>query len=215
MKFFVDSADINEIRKANDMGLCDGVTTNPSLVAKTGRPFAEVLKDILGVVNGPVNAEVTAMDAPGMLKEGHEYAKLHENIVVKIPMTTEGMKAVKTLTSEGIHTNVTLIFSPNQALIAAKAGATYASPFVGRLDDISEDGMEMVSQILEIYENYDLETEVLVASVRNPIHVLQAARMGADIVTLPLAVMEQLAHHPLTDIGLKKFLADWEKVPKK
>jgi len=215
MKFFIDSADINEIRKANDMGLCDGVTTNPSLVAKTGRPFAEVLKDILGVVNGPVNAEVTAMDAPGMLKEGHEYAKLHENIVVKIPMTTEGMKAVKTLTSEGIHTNVTLIFSPNQALIAAKAGATYASPFVGRLDDISEDGMEMVSQILEIYENYDLETEVLVASVRNPIHVLQAARMGADIVTLPLSVMEQLTHHPLTDIGLKKFLADWEKVPKK
>jgi len=215
MKFFVDSADINEIRKANDMGLCDGVTTNPSLVAKTGRPFAEVLKDILGVVNGPVNAEVTALDAPGMLKEGREYAKLHENIVVKIPMTTEGMKAVKTLTSEGIHTNVTLIFSPNQALIAAKAGATYASPFVGRLDDISEDGMEMVSQILEIYENYDLETEVLVASVRNPIHVLQAARMGADIVTLPLSVMEQLTHHPLTDIGLKKFLADWEKVPKK
>jgi transaldolase len=214
MKFFVDSADINEIRKANEMGLCDGVTTNPSLVAKTGRPFADVLKDILEVVNGPVNAEVTALDAPGMLKEGHAYAKLHENIVVKIPMTTEGMKAVKTLTSEGIHTNVTLIFTPNQALLAAKAGATYASPFVGRLDDISEDGMEMVSQILEIYENYDLETEVLVASVRNPIHVLQAARMGADIVTLPLTVMEQLAHHPLTDSGLKKFLADWEKVPK-
>src|SRR5450755_1750465 len=149
-----------------------------------------------------------------MLKEGRAYAKLHENIVVKIPMTTEGMKAVKTLTAEGIHTNVTLIFTPNQALLAAKAGATYASPFVGRLDDISEDGMEMVSQILEIYENYDLETEVLVASVRNPIHVLQAARMGADIVTLPLSVMEQLAHHPLTDSGLKKFLSDWEKVPK-
>jgi len=215
MKFFIDSADIQEIRKANDMGLCDGVTTNPSLVAKTGRPFQDVLKDILGVVKGPVNAEVTALDAPGMLKEGREYAKLHENIVVKIPMTPEGMKAVKTLTAEGIHTNVTLIFTPNQALLAAKAGATYASPFVGRLDDISEDGMEMVGQILEIYENYDLETEVLVASVRNPIHVLQAARMGADIVTLPLAVMEQLAHHPLTDSGLKKFLADWEKVPKK
>lgn len=213
MKFFIDTADIDEIRKAHAMGMVDGVTTNPSLVAKTGRPFAEVLKDILAVVDGPVNAEVVATDAPGMVKEGKGYAQLHDNIVVKVPMTTEGLVAVKQLTAEGITTNVTLIFSPNQALLAAKAGASYVSPFVGRLDDISEDGMAMVGQILEIFDNYDFETQTLVASVRNPIHVLQAARMGADVCTLPFQVMQQLAHHPLTDLGLKKFLSDWEKVP--
>ena len=213
MKFFIDTADIEEIRKAHAMGMVDGVTTNPSLVAKTGRPFADVLKDILAVVDGPVNAEVVALDSAGMVKEGKIYAQMHDNIVVKVPMTTEGLVAVKQLTAEGIHTNVTLIFSPNQALLAAKAGATYVSPFVGRLDDISEDGMAMVGQILEIFDNYDIETQTLVASVRNPIHVLQAARMGADVATLPFQVMQQLAHHPLTDAGLKKFLADWEKVP--
>jgi transaldolase len=213
MKFFIDTADIEEIKKAHAMGMVDGVTTNPSLVAKTGRPFAAVLKDILAVVDGPVNAEVVSLDAAGMVKEGKGYAQLHDNIVVKVPMTTEGLVAVKQLTAEGIHTNVTLIFSPNQALLAAKAGATYVSPFVGRLDDISEDGMAMVGQILEIYDNYDIETQTLVASVRNPIHVLQAARMGADVATLPFQVMMQLAHHPLTDLGLKKFLSDWEKVP--
>jgi transaldolase len=170
-----------------------------------------VLKDILGVVNGPVNAEVTALDAPGMLKEGREYAKLHENIVVKIPMTTEGMKAVKTLTAEGIHTNVTLIFSPNQALLAAKAGASYASPFVGRLDDIATDGMHLIEEIVEIFDNYEFGTEVLVASVRGPIHIITAARMGADVCTCPPAVLLQCFKHPLTDIGLEKFLKDWEK----
>jgi transaldolase len=213
VKFFIDTADIEEIRKAHAMGMVDGVTTNPSLVAKTGRPFADVLKDILAIVDGPVNAEVVALDAPSMVKEGKNYAKLHDNIVVKVPMTTEGLVAVKQLTADGIHTNVTLIFSPNQALLAAKAGATYVSPFVGRLDDISEDGMAMVSQILEIFDNYDFETQTLVASIRHPIHVMQAARMGADVATLPFAVMQQLAHHPLTDSGLKKFLSDWEKVP--
>jgi transaldolase len=213
MKFFIDTADIEEIKKAHAMGMVDGVTTNPSLVAKTGRPFADVLKDILAVVDGPVNAEVVALDAVSMVKEGKGYAQLHDNIVVKVPMTTEGLVAVKQLTAEGIRTNVTLIFSPNQALIAAKAGASYVSPFVGRLDDISEDGMAMVGQILEIFGNYDFETQTLVASIRHPIHVLQAARMGADVATLPFSVMQQLAHHPLTDAGLKKFLSDWEKVP--
>jgi transaldolase len=213
MKFFIDTADIEEIKKAHAMGMVDGVTTNPSLVAKTGRPFADVLKDILAVVDGPVNAEVVSLDTAGMVKEGKDYAKLHDNIVVKVPMTMDGLAAVKQLTAEGIPTNVTLIFSPNQALLAAKAGASYVSPFVGRLDDISEDGMAMVAQILEIFGNYDFETQTLVASVRNPIHVVQAARMGADVATLPFAVMQQLAQHPLTDAGLKKFLSDWEKVP--
>jgi transaldolase len=214
MKFFIDTADIEEIRKGHAMGMVDGVTTNPSLVAKTGRPFTEILRDILAVVDGPVNAEVVALDADGMVSEGKTYAAMHDNIVVKVPMTAEGLVAVKRLTAEGIHTNVTLIFSPNQALIAAKAGATYVSPFVGRLDDISEDGMAMVGQILEIFDNYDIETQTLVASVRNPVHVLQAARMGADVATLPFQVMQQLIHHPLTDLGLKKFLSDWEKVPR-
>jgi len=214
MQFFIDTADVGEIKKALAMGLCDGVTTNPSLVAKTGRKFAEVLKEITSLVPGPVSAEVTAVEYEGMMKEGRHYAKVADNVVVKVPMLMEGMRAVRDLTSEGIRTNVTLCFTPVQALLAAKAGATYISPFVGRLDDISEDGMAIIAQIIEIYRNYDFATKVLVASVRHPIHVLEAARLGADVATLPYAVVEQLAKHPLTDAGLKKFLADWEKVPK-
>lgn len=214
MKFFIDTADIEEIKKAHAMGLVDGVTTNPSLVAKTGRLFADILKDILAIVDGPVSAEVVSTTADAMVTEGRGLAKLHDNIVVKIPLLPDGLVAVKRLTAEGIRTNVTLCFSAAQALIAAKAGATYISPFVGRLDDIAEDGMELVGQILEIYGNYDFETQVLVASVRHPIHVITAARMGADVATIPLSVLEMLAKHPLTDAGLKKFLSDWEKVPK-
>jgi transaldolase len=214
MQFFIDTADVGEIRKALAMGLCDGVTTNPSLVAKTGRKFSEVLKEITGIVPGPVSAEVTAVDHEGMLREARAFAKVADNVVVKVPLIVEGLRAVRDLTAEGIRTNVTLCFSPVQALLAAKAGATYVSPFVGRLDDVSEDGMAMVAQILEIYRNYDFATKVLVASVRHPVHVLQAARIGADVATIPFAVIEQLARHPLTDSGLKKFLADWEKVPK-
>jgi len=214
MQFFIDTADIGEIKKALEMGLCDGVTTNPSLVAKTGRAFDEVLREIVSIVRGPVSAEVTAVEAEGMLKEARYYAKFADNVVVKIPLILEGLKAVKTLTAEGIRTNVTLCFSPTQALLAAKAGATYVSPFVGRLDDVSEEGMALIGQILQIYRNYEFSTQVLVASVRNPMHVVQAARMGADAATIPFNVLEQLARHPLTDIGLKKFLSDWEKVPK-
>ena len=214
MKFFIDTADVGEIRKAIDLGLCDGVTTNPSLVAKTGRPFADVLKEIVELVHGPVSAEVTAVDFDGMMKEAKVYAKFAPNVVVKVPLVLEGLRAVKALTDEGIRTNVTLCFSASQALLAAKAGATYVSPFVGRLDDVSEDGMALIAQILEIYRNYDFSTQVLVASVRNPLHVVQAARMGADVATIPFSVLAQLVKHPLTDIGLAKFLADWEKVPK-
>jgi transaldolase len=214
MQFFIDSADVGEIRKALALGLCDGVTTNPSLVAKTGRKFSEVLKEITAIVPGPVSAEVTALDHEGMMAEARRYAKVADNVVVKVPLVVEGLRAVRDLAAEGIRTNVTLCFSPVQALLAAKAGATYVSPFVGRLDDISEDGMALIAQILEIFHNYDFPTKVLVASVRHPIHVLEAARLGAHVVTLPYSVVEQLAKHPLTDIGLKKFLADWEKVPK-
>ncbi len=214
MQFFIDSADVGEIRKALALGLCDGVTTNPSLVAKTGRKFSEVLKEITGLVPGPVSAEVTAVEFDGMLAEARRFAKVADNVVVKVPLIVEGLRAVRALSAEGIRTNVTLCFSPVQALLAAKAGATYVSPFVGRLDDISEDGMSAIAQILEIYRNYDFATKVLVASVRHPIHVLEAARLGADVATIPYSVIEQLAKHPLTDAGLKKFLADWEKVPK-
>jgi transaldolase len=214
MQFFIDSADIGEIKKALSMGLCDGVTTNPSLVAKTGLKFSDVLKEITGIVPGPVSAEVTATDLDGMLEEARRYAKVADNIVVKVPLIIEGLRAVRVLSEEGIRTNVTLCFSPVQALLAAKAGATYVSPFVGRLDDISEDGMALIAQIVEIFRNYDFPTKVLVASVRHPIHVLEAARIGADVATIPYSVIEQLAKHPLTDSGLKKFLADWEKVPK-
>jgi len=215
MKIFIDTADIDEIREANSLGVIDGVTTNPSLVAKTGKDFKTVISEIVEEVNGPISAEVISLDAPGMIEEAKKLAGVHDNIVVKIPMTTEGLKAVKTLSKDGIKTNVTLIFSPNQALLAAKAGATYVSPFVGRLDDITHGGMELVAQIMEVYSNYAFTTEVIVASIRNPLHVLEAARMGADVATIPFAVIKQLSKHPLTDIGIKRFLADWEKVPKK
>ncbi|MFH1351465.1 MAG: fructose-6-phosphate aldolase [Pseudomonadota bacterium] len=212
MKFFIDTANVKEIRKANDLGLLDGVTTNPSLISKEGRDFKELIQEICNIVNGPVNAEVVSTDAQGMTKEARELVKLADNIVVKIPLIEEGLKAVKVLTGEGIKTNVTLCFSPIQALMAAKAGAAYISPFVGRLDDISQSGMDLVDQIVTIYENYGFDTEIIVASIRNPIHVLDAALMGADIATIPYKVMEQLIKHPLTDIGLEKFLADWRKM---
>ena len=215
MKFFIDTADVKEIRAAFDMGCVDGVTTNPSLLAKVGRPLKETIQEICSIVDGPISAEVIALKADEMVKEGRELAAIHKNVVVKIPMGAEGMKATKALTKEGIKTNVTLVFSPNQALLCAKAGATYVSPFVGRLDDISQNGMEMVRQVLEIYRAYGYGTQVLVASVRNPIHVLDAARMGAHVATIPFNVINQLAQHPLTDAGIAKFLADWEKVPKK
>ena len=212
MKFFVDTANIEEITKANDLGLLDGVTTNPTLVSREGREFKELITEICGIVDGPVSAEVVSTDAEGMVKEARDLAKIADNIVVKIPLIKEGLQAVKVLSGEGIKTNVTLCFSPIQALMAAKAGADYISPFVGRLDDISHVGMELVEQIVTIYENYGFETEVIVASIRNPIHVLDAAIMGADIATIPYKVMEQLIKHPLTDIGLEKFLADWNKM---
>ena len=213
MKFFIDTADINEIKAAMEMGLIDGVTTNPTLVSRTGRPFLEVAKEIVETVPGPVSLEVVSLDTQGMVDEARQLAKLGDNVVIKIPMTTEGLKAVKVLSAEGIKTNVTLVFSPLQALLAAKAGATYVSPFVGRLDDIGHDGMELISQIVQIYENYGFETEIIVASVRHPQHVLQAALIGADIATIPFKVIKQLAKHPLTDIGIERFLEDWAKVP--
>ena len=214
MKIFIDSADIGEIREAVKWGIVDGVTTNPSLVAKSGRRFEEVLADICEAVDGPISAEVVSTDAAGMVEEGRRLAALHRNIVVKVPMIGEGLKATKTLSSAGIRVNVTLVFQPAQALLAAKAGAAYVSPFVGRLDDIGEDGMSMVGQIVEIFGNYAYGCEVLVASVRHPIHFITAARMGADVATCPFKVVEQLAKHPLTDSGMKQFLADWEKAKK-
>jgi len=212
MKFFIDTANIEEIKSANDLGLLDGVTTNPSLVAKEGRDFRELIKEICDIVDGPVSAEVVSTDMEGMIKEARDLVKIADNIAVKIPLIKEGLKAVKILSQEGIQTNVTLCFSPLQALMAAKAGASYISPFVGRLDDISHRGMELIEQIATIYGNYGYETEIIVASVRNPLHVLDAALMGADIVTTPYKVMEQFIKHPLTDIGLEKFLADWNKM---
>jgi transaldolase len=214
MKFFIDTADVKEIREANALGVLDGVTTNPSLVAKSGRNFMEVLKEITEIVDGPISAEVVALDHEGMIREAEELAAVHPNIVVKVPMTPEGLKAVKSLSEKGIRTNVTLIFSPLQALLAAKAGASYVSPFVGRLDDISQDGMGIVEDIRTIFDNYGYQTEIIVASIRNPIHVLNSALLGADIATIPYAVIVQLSKHPLTDIGIDKFLKDWEKVPK-
>jgi transaldolase len=211
MKFFIDTANIEEIKKAHALGMVDGVTTNPSLIAKENKPFEELLREICELVDGPVNGEAVSLDAEGMVEEGRKLAAFHPNIVVKIPMTTEGLKAVKILSSENIRTNVTLIFSSTQALMAAKAGASYVSPFVGRLDDISQVGMDLVSDIMNIYGNYGYETEVIVASIRNPIHVVEAALIGADIATIPFKVIDQLAKHPLTDIGMEKFLADWEK----
>jgi transaldolase len=214
MKFFIDTADVKEIREAAAMGLVDGVTTNPSLVARTGRKFRDVLLEICDIVKGPVSAEVVGTKYDDMMREARELSKLRENIVVKIPLIPEGLKAVRTCTDEGIRTNVTLCFTATQALLAAKAGASYISPFVGRLDDISTDGMQVIGEILEIYDHYGFATEVLVASVRHPMHVQHAARMGAHVATCPFSVLLQLAKHPLTDVGLAKFLADWEKVPK-
>jgi len=215
MKFFIDTANIEEIKKAWDLGVIDGVTTNPSLISKEGREAVSLLKEICNIVNGPVSAEAMSMTADEMVKEAESLSKIHENIVVKFPMNEEGLKAVKKLSGMGIKTNVTLIFSPTQALLAAKAGATYVSPFVGRLDDISHCGMEIVSEIIEIYGNYMFNTEIIVASIRNPLHVVEASKMGAHIATIPYSVIIQLIRHPLTDIGIKRFLEDWEKVPKK
>ncbi|CAK8718169.1 MAG: fructose-6-phosphate aldolase [Candidatus Electrothrix sp. AU1_5] len=211
MKFFIDTANIDEIKKGLALGMVDGVTTNPSLVSKEQRPFTEILADICALVDGPISAEVISLDADGMVTEARELAKIHKNIVIKVPMTEEGLKAVNQLTAEDIKTNVTLIFSSTQALLAAKAGATYVSPFVGRLDDISLNGMELISDIMTILSNYRLATEVIVASVRSPLHVAQSALLGADIATIPYKVIAQMAKHPLTDVGMEKFLADWEK----
>lgn len=215
MKFFIDTADLEEIKQANLRGWVDGVTTNPSLIAKSGRDFHTVIKEICKEISGPVSAEVISLQHEEMVREGRVLAKLADNVVVKVPMTEDGMIAVKKFTAEGIKTNVTLVFSPMQAILAAKAGATMVSPFVGRLDDIGNDGMEMVNQVIQIYQNYDFATEVLVASVRSPMHIQFAAQMGADIATIPFKVMQQMTHHPLTDKGIKLFMDDWNKVQKK
>lgn len=212
MKFFIDTANLEEIAKANELGLLDGVTTNPTLVAKEKRDFEELMKEICTLVDGPVSAEVVSTEAKGMVKEARQLAKLADNIVIKIPMITEGIKATKILAKENIRTNVTLVFSPVQALMAAKAGASYVSPFIGRLDDISTVGIGIVEEIVTIYENYGFETEVIVASIRNPVHVLDAALIGAHVATIPFKVLMQLAEHPLTKIGLERFLADWAKM---
>ncbi len=212
MKIFIDTADIAEIKEALSLGVLDGVTTNPSLVAKTGKPFEPCIREILEAVPGPVSVEVVALDHEGMVAEARKFAAWGDNVVIKVPIIREGLKAIKTLADEGIKVNVTLCFSPMQALLAAKAGAAYISPFVGRLDDISQDGMELIRQIVEIYANYAFDTEVLVASVRNPMHVVQAALMGADVATIPLKVIDALLKHPLTDSGLQAFLNDWKKV---
>lgn len=212
MKFFIDTANIDEIKEAAALGILDGVTTNPSLVFKEGKDFRKLLDEILKIVDGPVSAEVIATDYEGILKEAREYAAIHKNIVVKVPLIKEGLKAVKTLSAESINTNVTLCFSASQALLAAKAGATYISPFIGRLDDISTSGMDLISQIVQIYGNYNFSTQVLVASVRHPLHLVEAALIGADVCTMPFAVIDKLFNHPLTDTGLKKFLSDWDKL---
>ena len=214
MKLFIDTANVEDIRKANDMGVICGVTTNPSLIAKEGRDFNEVIAEIASIVDGPISGEVkaTTVDAEGMIAEGREIAKIHPNMIVKIPMTVEGLKAVKALTAEGIKTNVTLIFTANQALLAARAGATYVSPFLGRLDDISQPGIRLIEDIVTIFENYGLETEIIAASVRNPMHLTDCALAGADIATVPYKVIEQCTKHPLTDIGIEKFVADYKAV---
>ncbi len=212
MKFFIDTANINQIKEAAAMGLLDGVTTNPSLVAKEGKNFFDLLNEIVQLVDGPISAEVVSTDYNGILMEAEELSKIHKNIVIKVPFIKEGIKAVKTLSSQGIKTNVTLCFSPTQALLAAKAGATYISPFVGRLDDISTNGMELIKQIVTIYKNYNFKTEVLVASIRHPLHVVEAAMIGADVCTMPFDVIEKLFNHPLTQKGLENFLNDWKKL---
>ena len=212
MKLFIDTADVGEIREAASLGVLDGVTTNPSLVAKGGRDFKQVLREIVSIVNGPISAEVTAADRDAMLDQGRELAKIHPNITIKVPMTKAGLQACKALRAEGTDVNVTLCFSATQALLAAKVDATFVSPFVGRLDDVSADGMELIRQIRLIYDNYGFETQILAASIRHPMHVVEAAMAGADIATIPHGVFMQLVHHPLTDLGLEKFLADWEKL---
>lgn len=214
MKLFIDTANIEEIKKANNMGVICGVTTNPSLIAKEGRNFETVVKEITSIVDGPISAEVISLEADQMIKEAMELVKIHENIVIKIPMTSEGLKAVKSLTEQGIKTNVTLVFSAGQALLAAKAGATYVSPFVGRLDDVSTDGLELIREIVQIFENYNISTEIIAASIRHPIHVTKVAQLGCDIATIPFKIIEQMTKHPLTDKGIDQFLKDWESVPK-
>jgi transaldolase len=215
MRLFIDTANINEIREANALGIIDGVTTNPTLIAKEGRDFITVVKEICSIVDGPISAEVISLKSEEMVKEARTLAKIHKNIVIKIPLIPEGLKATKVLSKEGIKTNVTLCFSPTQALLAAKAGATYVSPFIGRLDDISIVGMDLIRDIKTIFGNYGFKTQIIVASVRNPIHVLEAAKIGADIATVPYATLMALAKHPLTDAGVARFLKDWESVPKK
>ena len=215
MKLFIDTANVDQIREANELGVICGVTTNPSLIAKEGRDFIEVVKEITTIVDGPISAEVISLDHEGMVKEARELAKIHKNIIIKIPMTPEGLKAVKILTAEGIKTNVTLIFSAAQALLAARAGATYVSPFIGRIDDIGSDGMELIEEIVDIFNVQGIETEIIAARIRNPIHVTHAARISCDIATVPFNVIMQMTKHPLTDIGIERFLKDWEGVPKK
>ena len=215
MKFFIDTANVEAIRKAHERGMVDGVTTNPSLVAKEGRDFRTVVDEIASFVKGPISLEVVSENAKGMLKEARELNSWIDNAAIKIPMTWEGLKAVKVCADEGIQTNVTLVFSPNQALLAAKAGATFVSPFIGRLDDVGQVGMEVIEGTAQIYANYGYETEIIVASIRHPIHVYEAALIGADIATIPPDVLDKMVHHPLTDVGIKKFLDDWKKVPKK
>jgi transaldolase len=214
MKLFIDTANVEEIRKANDMGVICGVTTNPSLIAKEGRIFKDVVKEITDIVDGPISAEVISLDSEGMVREAEELSKIHKNIVIKIPMTAEGLKAVKVLSKEKIKTNVTLIFSAGQALLAAKAGATYVSPFVGRLDDIGNDGMNIIKETVEIFKNYNIDTEIIAASIRHPMHVIEAAKLGCHIATIPYKVIMQLTKHPLTDKGIDQFLKDWDTVPK-
>ncbi len=214
MKLFIDTANIDEIREVNEWGVICGVTTNPSLIAKEGRDFKQVIEEIASIVDGPISAEVISLEKDGMIEEARELAKINPNIIIKIPMTREGLKAVKVLTQEGIKTNVTLIFSPNQALLAAKAGATYVSPFVGRLDDIGNEGMYIIEDIVEIFDIHNIDSEIIAASIRHPIHVIQAAKAGAHISTIPYKVFVQMLAHPLTDIGIERFLKDWEGVPK-
>lgn len=215
MKYFIDTANLDEIKEVNSWGILDGVTTNPSLIAKEGRNFNEVVTEISNIVNGPISAEVISEDAEGMIKEANELVKIHENIVIKIPMTKEGLKAVKELSSKNIKTNVTLIFNSNQALMASKAGATYVSPFLGRLDDIGNNGIELIEEIVTIFNNYECETEIIAASIRHPLHVIECALVGADIATIPFKVFNQMLSHPLTDSGIERFLKDWESVKDK
>ncbi|MCK5420625.1 MAG: fructose-6-phosphate aldolase [Deltaproteobacteria bacterium] len=215
MKLFIDTANIDEIKEATELGLIDGITTNPTLIAREGKEFMQIVKEICEIVDGPISLEAVSTKSKDMVKEAQGLAKIHSNVVVKIPMTREGLIATRQLAMEGIHVNMTLVFSPTQALLAAKTGAAYVSPFIGRLDDISHWGMDLVEQILTIYDNYDFDTEIIVASIRNPLHVLEAALIGADIATVPFKVIEQLIKHPLTDIGVERFLKDWEKVENK